>query len=247
MTDNAEKRRAAAKKAMQGTVGAAIGALLGPVGAVAGAAGIPVASQALSEWRDRRRKEAAAREEAVLARAAHLAGVSENELIERLQKQPFGDERFLQTMRAAQAVGSDQRLIALAKSLASGAGAESVLDIQWEIAFVRTIEDVEIVDLVVLSCFAKTANELGLGSGDSEFDEPVSTLNLTQLQMIHDELGDVLDGILARLERSGLIARLTSGGGTFFGGGGQRIDTYELTSFGRAALERLELLGATVS
>ncbi|MDQ3422672.1 MAG: hypothetical protein M3510_04640, partial [Actinomycetota bacterium] len=91
------------------------------------------------------------------------------------------------------------------------------------------------------------ANELGLTTGGPEFDEPVSALNNKQLALAHPCLAEHLDLLLAVLQRHGLIVPITSGVGAFLGGGGQRLQSWEATPFGRTTAERLEAIGSVLS
>lgn len=88
-----------------------------------------------------------------------------------------------------------------------------------------------------LRCYSKSRSLRGRG-----FDTPPSALNLAQLQVAVPHLQDIVDSILATLVRHGVLAYATHTAATW-GGGTPLPPVWSLTPFGRAVLDRLEMIG----
>lgn len=235
----------AALEVVTGVAAAGVGlATQDPFAVLGVAAALPAARSAAEHVLDRLRLHRQQRAEAVLVAAAQHAKLTVDELVGRLQRSAAGEDLLTLTMRAAHDASLSAKLYALAAALANGARNEA--GVSFESTFVRAINDLDAASVQILASFGRSANDLGLGSGGVEFDEPVNSLNSVQLATAHPGLTALLDPLLAVLQRHGLIAPITSGGGTFFGGGGQRLETWGTTPFGEEVAARLRAIDDVV-
>jgi hypothetical protein len=213
-------------------------ALLAGAGAgVAATTAAPGASMALragvTSIIHRRRRQAAT----ALERAAAQSETTPLDVVTRLADSPEGLSLLASGLNAAAEAALHEKLYAVGVALGNGALYGATIDI--ETLFVKALGDIEAAHIRVLRLFTQTSNELGFGDGGPDFDSQVSTLNSQQLRHAAPDLAALLGPITATLSRHGLIANLTAGGGSFFGGGGQRITTFEITDFGLDCLDRL--------
>lgn len=222
-------------------VGGAIGLALGPPGAVVGA----VAAVALDEGTRRCLLRLGERIDARPVHAIHLAtrraGITSEELGERLTAVPNGEDLFLKTIRAATDVALEDKLIALSQSLASAAAGSSRID--FESQLVGVIADLDEAHFELLATFLSSANVLGLGDGVTEgFNAPVRSLNLTQFKMcLPEDVFALVEPLLAGLERHGMVRGLTGSG--MLGGGMSSAEQWEVTAFGEAVVQRMREVG----
>lgn len=219
------------------SVGALIGLVGGPVGAVAGAATAPLLRKGLIVLRNRvldRRDEKAA---FVIETAAREAGIEPDELAERLQSTPDRAELFLRVVRAAEDAGHVDRLVAIAQSLAAAATSNDDLRLHWEKAFVRAIGELDAPHIELLRRFTMTFNENNLRAGEPESDKPTVKMSEPQIALALPGWDEILPALLAALDGHGLVSALPGGGGY---GPGPR--TWAITTFGRAVVERLDVV-----
>ncbi len=212
------------------------------LGALLGAAGQPLikrAARRLASYRERQPQRGAE----VVALAARAAGLPVDDLLARLTATPEREELLLRTLRVAQDSAVLGRLVALSKALAAGAIATRPDQVQRETVFARALGELDGPHLAALTCFSRTSNELGLGTGDPDFDVVPQVLNEWQLKMAMPEFDEVLSSLLAVLQAQGLIAARPGGGGAVLGGGGSSPRTWELTELGRAFLDRMREVG----
>jgi hypothetical protein len=218
---------------------AAVAALADPsVGAAAAvlAPGVAVGLAAVADKVERRRRQ---RQGAVLWAAAKQAGIVLDELVSRLEADPEREELVERTLSAAQSAAQPEKLVAYAVSLANGSVAEDVADVEWETTFVRVLDDLDWAHVSVLSCFTRTATELGLQMPGSDPDPAMHTLSEVQVEIVTEVAN--LPSVLAVLQRHGLVAfRARSGGMTFSGGSG---GNWQITSFGVAFMDRMTAVG----
>lgn len=233
--------RKATGDALTTATGAVIGAIAGPEAAVAGAVAMPYVRGALRlalESLNEKRRTRGAR---LIELAAEEAGIDIETLLEKLQDDPNREEILQRTLRVAMESSMEGKLFALSKALASTAIARTPRVVQWEAMFVRTLDDLDEGHIDLLDRFLWSANKLGLGGGQPEFEEPVNGLNRAQLDLVMPDLKDMVDSMVAVVERHGLIARTERGGGSFGGGGGGPTH-WVITTFGREFLARLRLV-----
>jgi len=89
------------------------------------------------------------------------------------------------------------QFLALVKSLSTTATIDVLVFLHVESAFVRALEQLDSAHVKLLSRFVKSANENRLGNGGSEFDAPVQSLNLDQIEIALPEYRDQLADLLA--------------------------------------------------
>lgn len=162
------------RKTVSGAAGGLVGmAVGGPLGALLGAVTGVGADEALdvtATWLAAQQRRRAVH---VVEAAAEIAGVYPRELLAQFDGDADREELLLRTLRAAQESSQEARLLGLARSLAAGAVAEADA-VQWEIAFVRALADVDAPHLAVLERFRWSANQLGLGDPQNpDFDKPM--------------------------------------------------------------------------
>lgn len=215
--------------------GAALGYAIGGVeGAMVGAVAPSFAELAfrqLASWRVRHVNQ-------VIEDAAAKAQMTPEELIARLMQSELHGELAARILIAAQDAGTTERLRGLSRSLARGALAMDTAEITTELLYARAFADLDAPHIRTLSLFAKTWAQLGLSSDDTL---PPDGLNYTQLQGCAG-LGDNLDPVLGVLLRHGLLDERQAGLSEFAAGPVSR-GQIRLTEFGRALLDRMELLG----
>jgi hypothetical protein len=215
------------------TAGAVIG---GPTGAALGATLAPGVRTALNRVLDRLAEQRRDHELELLRLAAHFSELPVVDLLAKLKASAAGEELLMRTLRAAAETATMPKLVALGVSLAGSASDAG--DIAFETLFVRAMSECDVAHVNLLGSFIRSANELGLGSGQPEFDSPVECLNVTQLELVHPDFVSVLEPLVAVLERHGLVTRLATAAGSL-SGGDSRNGTWSITSFGRTALQRM--------
>jgi hypothetical protein len=190
-----------------------------------------------------RRRERVAR---MLFDAAERAGIPVDELLERLAGDEEREQLLLRTLEAAAGTAMESWLPLYAIALRNGTLADDLGELSWETTFVRVVADLDGAHLRLLDRFNQTANQLGLGNGDPDFDKPMEALNERQLEMSASDIPNH-PAVIAVLERHGLIARITASGGMSFSSGPD-VATWRLTDFGRDVHRRLlEVGGLLVS
>jgi hypothetical protein len=112
---------------------------------------------------------------------------------------------------------------------------------QWETAFVRALSDLDRLHIGLLERFTWTGNRL-FGGDTPGLDQPVAALNDGQLKTVMPEFGDVLESLLATLQRHGLIEPLETAG-PVLGGGRGPLTTWQITEFGTRFVERMQDVG----
>jgi hypothetical protein len=157
--------------------------------------------------------------------AAHLADVSTNDLERLLLSSPDARDLLLRVLNTA---GATDKLVCLSLSLADSAYDPTTQHVAWENAFVRSIDDLDRLHFELLRRFTRTANDLGLGDGSTEFDKPIEALNRVQVDMVTTDM-PIVSSLLAVLERQGLVG---------FDG-----LYYRITDFGTDVLTRLVEVG----
>lgn len=229
-----------------GTAGAVAGSVAGglvggPPGAAAGFVVGKTVDRALSGALDAIRVRWRGRATYVVQAAAKRAGIEVDALCARMQEDAVREELFIRVLRAAQESALDEKLVALALSLAQGAqGAET--DTIREAGFVRVLGDLDAMHLELVRAFTQTSNQLGLGDGSAEFDSTLEALNLSQLQIAFPKLGALVDPALSALEQHGLVRSLTATAAPTWG----TLSTtasWRLTPFGVEFMSRMTLVG----
>jgi hypothetical protein len=112
--------------------------------------------------------------------------------------------------------------------------------VSWKTTFVRVLSDLDGGHVPLLDMFTRTANELGLGNGEPDFDKIVEVLDEVPLQIAAPDLPNHV-ALLAVLERHGLVASFTPTGGGFSHGPSK--PRWRLTDFGRDIHARLLEVG----
>jgi hypothetical protein len=151
---------------------------------------------------------------------------------------------LIKALKAAQDSALDGKLLLLAQSLGEVASSEDA-DVIGETAFVRALDECDVAHCAVLVTFTRTANEIGLGNGSSDFDAPaMGSLNYAQLGRVLPALAPLLDQLLGTLQRHGLVRERSSGGGMSFSGGysAGNLSLWEITPLGQTFVARLESL-----
>jgi hypothetical protein len=220
--------------------GAGIGLIGGPIGSVIGAAVAPLIARGVQLVLSAYAQRQWARAERLIRLAANIADIDDSVLLERMQRSPELEDIFVRTLRAAAEASVERKLLALARSLAALA-TDGVARMQWETVFVRVVADLDDAHVSVLERFTRSANELGLGDGGPEFQDPPASLNAVQLDLAIPDPDGIRDSLLATLVQHGLLAYATHTAATF-GGGSPLPATWSLTEFGRAVLRRLDVV-----
>ena len=140
--------------------GAAIGVAAGPGGIIVGAGLSQAAQLAIARVADSRRQ----RGEWVLRSAGTQAELEVDQLIDRLVASADGERLLVRAVLAAGNARVDERLMALARSLAQAVRSEDAEELGMIEAFVEILADLTDVQLRVLAAFTKTSTELGLGT-----------------------------------------------------------------------------------
>lgn len=228
-----------AVKAVANLAAVGTGVLLhGPSGGAAGALATPAVEQALastlmaiSDRRERRVKR-------LLVMTAKAADVAPEDLVGRLSEDPIREDLLVRTLKAAQDSALNEKLVALAISLAVGARTESAGELVWETSFVQTLSDLDASHLDLLRAFPRNLDEPGSVSFREQFGE----LNLIQLRTNLPALSNLIDPTLATLERHGLVRpRSATAAGTY--ASLSQAATWQLTPFGSAFIDRMTLVG----
>lgn len=126
---------------------------------------------------------------------------------------PELEELLLRTLQAAGNTTLREKIVAYSLTLANGARPDSVETTEWETAFVRVLDDLDVSHLELRRKFTMTSNELGLGNGDPEFDIVTTSLISKQVEMVASDL-PMLPALLAVLQRHGLVEGLSGGAST---------------------------------
>jgi hypothetical protein len=223
----------------------------GPDALVAGQVVSAAATGVSRSLRERLNRLFEEREAFVFDRAAQLAGISPEIVLQRLSETPVRQELLLGTLRAAQRATALEQLVLLAKSLAAGSTAADAAA-STETAFVRAIADCDTAHIQVLGLFGRTSNELGIGNGQPAFDTPATVINTSQLGIARPDLEPVLDHVLATLLRHGLLVARPAGGGAILqapvpsAARDKIIQNWQLTDFGELFQERVKAVGYLV-
>ena len=217
-------------------------ALIDPIAGVAAAGSAPALAAAVNAVLDRVAARANRRAASVLRGAAEALGTDVSDLQERLHSDPSREQLLLRTLGAAENAPLREKLCAYALALARGSIGDGP-QVAWETTFVRALDDLDPSHLALLDRFTWSSNRLGLGDGSSDFDRVPEALNPTQLERIANDLEN-LPALLATLQRHGLVASQSTGGGNL---GGSGTVLWSLTSFGRAFLGRLAEISIVLS
>jgi hypothetical protein len=189
----------------------------------------------------RRRGDRVAR---VLLEAAARAGVDIDELAARLAGGEQREQLLIRTLDAAAGTAMESWLPLYATALANGTVADNLGVVSWETTFLRVVSDLDGGHVLLLDLFTRTANELGLGNGEPDFDKPPEVLDEVSLQIAAPDLPNHV-ALLAVLERHGLVAGFTPSGGTFSRGPSK--PRWRLTDFGRDVHARLLEVGGLLT
>lgn len=220
---------------------AALIALFDPSLAVIGAVGTPVVAGPIDRVIARFRERRNSRAEVLLEWVSRFSGVDLEELFDRCDADPRLETLLLRTLRAAGDTPVRGKIIAYASALASGvAGVALDRDANWEQTFVRTLEDLERDDLILLERFSLTAYELGLNTDPDPNAPPIKSLNQHQIEIVAQDI-EFKSVSLATLQRNGLVAsRSVSATGY---AGGATWEFWDLTDHGERFLARLKEIG----
>jgi hypothetical protein len=241
MADNSrsEEMRNTAVDAVVGGVSGLLalathGALAVPAAAAAPeiSAGIKGVLSRITQRRDDRRA-------ILLTWAAQYANLTPEELQHRCESDPQLEELLLFALHAVDQTAMREKILALSLALASGI-TSATDEKRWQMAFARAMTDLGREHLVLLDRFTRTANQVGLGNGDPDFDKVPDSLSESQVRIVGQDL-PVLPQLLATLQTHGLIQMGVTGGGTY--GGGGSVPTWSITDFGREVHELVTTLG----
>ena len=176
--------------------------------------------------------------------AAEAAGMDPEELARRCEADPSLEELLLKVMDAAEDTATRERLVLYALALASGA--RSTETHRWEAALVDAVKDLRVEHFIFLERFAQALRKNPVtGAPRTAGLWFRFALDERTLQQIGPDLPS-LPSIIAALERHGLVARRSAGGGTAFRGGPQPA-MWDLTAFGQAVLGLLQDLEGKLS
>ena len=222
-------------------------AVVHPALAVAATAVAPSVAEFVKAALGRIRTRRDDRLERLLVWAAEFAGVDPTELVQRCEANPDTEQLLLRTLRATSETALREKVLVFALALAHGSRPEAEPDeVERETAFVRTLEDLDEAHLGLLRRFTKTANELGLGDGSTDFDRIPDVVGPGQLEVGWSNVNN-LPALLATLQRNGLIDGHAGSGGMSFYNGGVNTLKWRLTAFGRDVLARLAEIGAILA
>lgn len=208
--------------------GGALVALYDPVAGVTAAAALPALDAALERFRSWR----AERLRTTIEDAADRAGTDIGSLVEALTADAARLRLLVDALEATERAVLDEKLAALASSLAGAALSVDDLEVHRETLIVAALTDIEAPHVHLLDRFQRSSQELGLGTGT----DPMATLSWHQLERVADWSEGILESLVGTLVRHGLVATL--GGGAMFGGG-SGTSSYRITDFGALILERL--------
>jgi hypothetical protein len=216
---------------------------LGPGGSIIGAAVGPVIDAAVDAALDRLGRRVMERPGYVLDRAAKIAGIHPRELEERLAQRPETDELLIRVVRAAMEAAQDERLVALALSLAKAT--EKDAETTFEMEFVAAVGGLSLHHFRLLERFTWTARDLGQTVEERgpqlRLDEAPDDLETRDLERVFSEGQDVLRPVLSGLERFGLIQAATL---PAWQGEGRNVFPlrWQITAFGKSALQRFQIV-----
>lgn len=181
----------------------------------------------------------------VIRLAAQEAGLDPKELVDRLDTDMDRQGLFIRTLRAAQDAGVVEKLVGLARALAAGAVTEDPATVQWEVAFVRTLADLDRSHLRVLEVFTTMAQKLGIPLAP-DYVSPVIKEDAIRQQA--PDLAPVLDPLLATLQRHGVaVLNQTEVPTVPLGSSIAPLEDWRLTPFGHQFLLRMREVGATLA
>jgi hypothetical protein len=133
----------------------------------------------------RRRGDRVAR---VLVDAAARADIDIDEVTARLAGDEQREQLLMRTLEAAAGTAMESWLPLYATALANGTVADDLGVVSWETTFVRVVSDLDGAHMLLLDLFTRTANELGLGNGEPDFDKPVEVLSEVSLEIAAPDL-----------------------------------------------------------
>jgi hypothetical protein len=177
-----------------------------------------------------------------MGKAARLAGISIQELDERLAQVPGGEDLLYRTLRAAMQTGTEAKLVAYSRSLAAAVRDPTELSITFESQLVNALQDLDAGHFHVLRCFTLTHQRLGLGDGESAPE----SLDSLQLRTALPALEGVLPSLTAGLERHGLLDRVVKSLSAL-GGPTDAAVSWVITAFGKNVLARMDLVGPVMA
>jgi len=180
------------------------------------------------------------RQAEVLVRAARIARLEQEELLSALDASPEKQELLVEIFEAARAAIVHEKLLALAATLASGATASSEGgEVARELMLVQAIADIESPHLAVLARLEQSpsaqVSEPAPGLVSTAYAHAGGWYSLFELRAMPG-IGDVVEPILAVLERHGLVEPYEAEGGQVLMPHGRSC---RLTSHGRLLLDRL--------
>jgi hypothetical protein len=175
------------------------------------------------------------RVEHTMERATSEAGLSEEELLQRLLASEAGQELLINALNAAQDAVFDKKAEAIASALARGALAGTVEAVKLEDLFVRTLASMDLAHFEVLEVFEE--REAQASDRPLRSDELVCDRTLLRERL--PALGVGVDAVIALLQREGVIAMVQRPGNPF-----QAEEAkWALTDYGRSFVGSLRLAG----
>jgi len=163
----------------------------GPFGAAGGAAASPILTALIIKTGTRIRERWSANAGAAIAYGADAAGLSPEDLVERLLLSPDREELFASALEAAAHATLEAKIRALGDSLRSGA-VDSDAQVEVETFFVRAMVDIDAPHVRVLN--AMSASRSGTTVRDLAHRIP--------------SLEPILTPVVATLERHGAVQRI---------------------------------------
>ena len=181
------------------------------------------------------------RPEYVLAWFARLAHLDPAELEARCLEKPELEQLLLRILAASEQTTLPEKLVAYALSLAASVNVgNSTSQLRWETAFVEALSELDVEDLELLRRVQdpSEAHNHPLLDVPGTFSEP----------RLRELVGDstTLPLQIAVLQRHGLIANQTAGGGPGLMGSEART-VWRTTKFGAMFLDRLAEVGHLLS
>lgn len=178
------------------------------------------------------------RAERLLVEAAATAGMTGDEVVERLAGTPHGLGLLTEAVVAAGDTPVDEHVTVLAHALARGASDESRID--HETMFVATMSDLGPAHVHMLTKFLGIPGVGGLARGIG-FRGTVKLLSLRHAAGVQQEL---VEPILATLIRHGLVQAVDTGTWPSDRSPQDSDQSYKLTRYGLWCLQRLAEVGA---
>lgn len=210
-------------------------ALAGPPGAAAGAVTAP-ALQALINYLGLRFERARHKAARVLTDAADQNHVSEDELIDQAERSPQKTELVAEVVNAAARATTEQKLSALASSLARGVAGDDYAAAR-ERLIVAALADLEPIHLAVMSCLRSRPPMYG---SDEDWrkamsERPAGAYGWLPAEVMGrlPEAAPVIDAVFAALQRHGLVIDTAIGTVSY-------QERYVVTDFGLRCLHWLE-------